>query len=192
MDFLEFVEGARTCRRFDEAKSLTFKDLEWLIDCARLSPCSRNEQELRYITVNQGAMCQQLVDMSRWATAIKGWGGPGEGERPTAFIVVLASAEASSRECFDVGIACQTIQLAAHSRGWGACIILSFDHAKAAALLNPPAGLAAQLIVALGVAAEKRVIEPMPANGSYNYWRDAKGVHHVPKRSLDELIVRKY
>lgn len=192
MDFLNFVEGARTCRRFDEAQSLTFKDLEWLLDCARLSPCSRNEQELRYITVNQGDVCQNLVDLCRWAGALKDWKGPAEGEKPTAFIALLAPEESSARYCYDVGIACQTINLAAHSRGWGACIILSFDHVKTTALLQPPQGLKINLLIALGVEAEKRAVAQMPADGSFDYWRDAQGVHHVPKRSLAELIVGKF
>lgn len=46
------------------------------------------------------------------------------------------------------------------------------------------------LLMGLGVAKEKRVIAEMPADGSFTYWRDADGVHHVPKRSLDELIVK--
>ena len=33
------------------------------------------------------------------------------------------------------------------------------------------------------------VIEDVPPSGDIRYWRDAQGVHHVPKRSLDDLIV---
>ena len=192
MDFLNFVAGTRSCRRFNEAQSLTFKDLEWLLDCARLSPCSRNEQELRYITVNQGEVCKELERVCSWAGALKDWNGPAEGEKPTAFIAVLAPDNSNARFCYDVGIACQTINLAAHSRGWGACIILSFNHVKAAELLQPPVDLKINLLIALGVEAEKRVVAPMPADGSFDYWRDAQDVHYVPKRSLEELIVGKF
>jgi len=30
--------------------------------------------------------------------------------------------------------------------------------------------------------------EPMAPDGDYRYWRDAAGVHHVPKRAVEELI----
>lgn len=191
MDFLKFIESARSCRRFDETRPLTYNDLEWLLECCRLAPSARNAQELRFITVNQPGICQNLVKISRWATAIKDWGGPKAGEQPTAFIATLMPEHGGNTLCFDAGIANQTIQLAASSRGWGACIILSFDHLKTAELLAPPEGLKIALIIALGIAAEKRVIEPMPENGSFNYWRDKDGIHHVPKRSIAELIVKK-
>jgi hypothetical protein len=32
-------------------------------------------------------------------------------------------------------------------------------------------------------------LETVGPDGSIEYWRDADGVHHVPKRPLDELIL---
>ena len=45
------------------------------------------------------------------------------------------------------------------------------------------------LVVALGKPKETVVIDPVGSDGSITYWRDENSVHHVPKRSLDELIV---
>jgi len=45
------------------------------------------------------------------------------------------------------------------------------------------------LILALGKPREKVVIETVGPNGDIKYWRDSEGMHHVPKRALDELIV---
>jgi len=42
----------------------------------------------------------------------------------------------------------------------------------------------------LGKPKEKIVIEPMTSAGNIKYWRDEQGVHHVPKRSLDEIIIK--
>lgn len=192
MDFLELAREARSCRRFEESKPLSFGDLEWLLNCARLSPCARNAQRLRFITINQGEVCQKLFSLTRWAGALKDWGGPKPGERPTAFIAVLMPAEGGDLLWADAGIACQTIQLAATSKGWGACIIFSFDREKSPALLQVPAGYKIALLMGLGVAAEKRVVDNMPPEGSFNYWRDEAGVHHVPKRGLAELILNKF
>lgn len=192
MDFLSLVKEARSCRRFAENEPLTEKDLDWLLECARLTPSGRNAQELRFVTITKGEICQKLFPLTRWAGALKDSNGPQPGERPTAFIVTLMPEKGGELLCYDAGIACQTIQLAATSKGWGACIILSFDHQKTAELLRIPAGLKPALVVGLGVARETRIIEPMPKDGNYAYWRDAEGNHHVPKRSLDELIVSRY
>ena len=45
------------------------------------------------------------------------------------------------------------------------------------------------LVLALGKPAEKVVLEDVGPDGSIEYYRDEDDVHHVPKRSLDELIV---
>jgi len=45
------------------------------------------------------------------------------------------------------------------------------------------------LVIALGRPVETVVTEPLSADGSVKYYRDSDGVHHVPKRSLDDLIV---
>jgi len=33
------------------------------------------------------------------------------------------------------------------------------------------------------------VIDSVGADGDIRYWRDSQGVHHVPKRSLDDIII---
>ena len=45
------------------------------------------------------------------------------------------------------------------------------------------------LVLALGKPAETVTVETVGADGSIEYWRDADGIHHVPKRLLDELIL---
>lgn len=191
MDFYKLVSEARSCRRFDESAPLSEADLVWLVDCARVAPCGRNAQELRFATIAAGELCRELFTYTRWGGALKDWGGPVEGERPTGFIAVLMPERGGDMLCFDTGIACQTMQLAASSRGWGACMIRSFDQAKTAGLLNCPPELKPALLLGVGRPAEKRVLEPMPQDGSFAYWRDEKGVHHVPKRDLSELIIAK-
>ena len=45
------------------------------------------------------------------------------------------------------------------------------------------------LVLALGKPIEQVVLEPIGTTGSTRYYRDAAGIHHVPKRALEEIIV---
>jgi nitroreductase len=139
--------------------------------------------------VSSPEKCADLFVHTRWAKALKDWGGPVEGERPTAYIAILTPKESTAIIHMDVGIAAQTIQLAAHTRGIGCCMHASFERPACAALLRVPEDMQIGLILALGMVKEERRLAPMPANGDFTYWRDAQGVHHVPKRSMSELVL---
>lgn len=191
-DFKMLAEQARTCRRFAEDAPLSMADLEWLIDCARLTPCARNQQVLRYSLITQGSVCDALFSRTSWAAALKDWGGPHPGERPTAFIVISQPEDAGHLTWIDLGIAAQTIQLAATSRNWGCCILASFDADTCRTLCHIPAPLAPRLVLGLGKAAEVRVIAPVPESGKLTYWRDADSIHHVPKLSREQLVIGRF
>ncbi|MFQ8737965.1 MAG: nitroreductase family protein [Bilophila wadsworthia] len=57
MDFLELVTGARTCRRFREAEGMPAGMLDWLIECARVTPCGGNAQALRFAVAESPEAC---------------------------------------------------------------------------------------------------------------------------------------
>ncbi len=44
-------------------------------------------------------------------------------------------------------------------------------------------------VLALGRPAEEIKVETVGSEGDIRYWRDEQDLFHVPKRSLDELIV---
>jgi nitroreductase len=189
MHFLHLVSEARTCRRFVQDTPISQDDLNWLMECASRVPCGRNAQVLRYALVSSPAKCAELFTHMRWAGALKDWDGPAAGERPTAYIAMLHPKESSAITHMDVGIAAQTIQLAAHTRGIGCCMHGSFVRPACAEMLHVPEDMQIALILALGTAKEERRLAPMPANGDFAYWRDAQGVHHVPKRAVSELVL---
>lgn len=191
MDFRQLVEEARTCRRFEEKQPLKMQDLEWLVECARLTPSGMNAQKLRFVLVTNGTVGAKLFGMVRFAAALKD-GTPKEGERPTAWIAVLLPQDGGELNFYDVGIACQTIQLAATSKGWGCCMIKSFDAQALRSVLGIADDMKPGLVLSLGVAKELRTIAPMPEDGSFKYWRDESAVHHVPKRSVEELVSARF
>ena len=191
MDFLELVAKARTCRRFLEAEGLPAGTLEWLVDCARVSPCTKNEQALRFAVAENRAVCAEIFPALRFAGAIPG-GGPSEGEHPAGYVVILGETGERARfNAIDMGIAAQTMQLAASTRGIGCCILLSFNPTTVREVLGIPAELEPLLVLAFGMEKEERHIVPLPADGSVKYWRDENNVHYVPKRALAELLVIK-
>ena len=189
MDFLQLVSEARTCRRFVQDARIGQDDLNWLMECASRTPCGRNAQVLRYVLVSSPEKCAELFVHTRWAGALKDWDGPAEGERPTAYIAILTPKENTAIMHMDVGITAQTIQLAAHTRGIGCCMHASFVRPACMELLRVPEDMHIDLILALGMAKEERRLVPMPANGDFAYWRDAQGVHHVPKRAVSQLAL---
>ncbi len=52
-----------------------------------------------------------------------------------------------------------------------------------------PARFEILLVIALGKPRETAVLEEVGPGGGIEYWRDGEGVHHVPKRSLDDIII---
>ncbi len=45
------------------------------------------------------------------------------------------------------------------------------------------------IVLALGKPKDKVVIDTVGVGEDIKYWRDSEGVHHVPKRSLADLII---
>jgi hypothetical protein len=48
------------------------------------------------------------------------------------------------------------------------------------------------MVIAFGKPAQTIVLEECREDGNIKYWRDPSGVHHVPKRGLQELILSQY
>ena len=186
----ELVMRNRSCRRFDQSVPVTRQTLEELVDLARLSPSAANLQPLKYILSCEPEMNARIFPHLAWAGYLKDWPGPSEGERPAAYVVMLNDTEISRSAGCDHGIAAQSMLLGAVERGLGGCIIGSIQRKALREALGIPERLKILLVVALGRPAEKVVIDDMKPGGGIEYYRDDEDVHHVPKRSLKEMIVK--
>ena len=192
MDFLELVRATRTCRKFRQAEGLPEGTLTWLVECARLASCAGNAQALRFALAESAEACKAVYPALKWAALFKDWDGPAEGERPTGYIVIVGErGKRAQLNGIDAGIAAQTMQLAAQTRDIGSCILLSFHPAAVAKALDIPDTLEPLLVVALGLQKEVRVADTAKGPEDLAYWRDDKGVHHVPKLPLETLVLIK-
>ena len=186
----DLIHQNRSRRRFDQDFAVDMETLRALVDLARHSASAANLQPLKFILSCDAATNALIFDHLAWAAYLKDWPGPVQGERPAAYIVLLGDTSISKTFSVDHGIACQSILLGAVEKGLGGCILGSIRRDGLRQALEIPAHLEILLMVALGKPKEKVVIETMDKDGDIKYWRDAKGVHHLPKRRLEDLIVR--
>ena len=190
MNVPELLKRNRSYRRFHEDQPLDEKTLVGLVELTRRCPSSGNRQPLRYMVVCSPEENARIFPHLRWAGALKNWSGPAEGERPTGYIVILGDARFPASHQVDSGIVAQSMLLGAVEQGLGGCMVGSIDREGLGKVLNISKQYAIVLVVALGKPKETVVLEDAKAPDDLDYWRDAQDVHHVPKRTLAELLVK--
>ena len=185
----DLVSKNRSYRRFYEDFVIDIETLKELVDLARLTASAANKQPLKYILSCDHRKNALIFSHLAWAGYLKDWPGPSEGERPSGYIIMLGDKSISESFNFNNGIAAQTILLGDVSRGLGCCMIASIQRDELREVLNIPARYEIVLVIALGKPKETVIIKKMGPEGDVKYWRDGEGKHHVPKRSLEEVIL---
>ncbi len=189
----DLVKKNRTCRRFYQNRKVDLSTLIALVDLARLSASAANLQPLRYILACDPQINQQIFECLGWAGYLKDWPGPEEGERPAAYIIILSdTAKANNYVGYDCGIACQSILLGAREQGLAGCMFGAIKRRRLRDMLQIDTHFEILLVIAIGKPKETAVIETVGDDDNIRYWRDDGGVHHVPKRNLDEIILGTY
>jgi len=186
----DIVLKNRSYRRFNQSMNIDRNELLDLIELARFCPSGRNLQTLKYVISNESELNSKIYPMLSWAGYLKDWDGPKEGERPSAYIIIVEDTTIGKNLIIDQGIAAQTIMLGATEKGYGGCMIHSVNRKELTEVLGLNPKFEIVLVLALGVPVEHVVIEKLPENGEIKYWRDSNQVHHVPKRSLDDLVIK--
>jgi nitroreductase len=186
----DIVSQNRSYRRFYQSEIPSEEDLFSLVDLARLAPSGANRQPLKFFISNDPETNSEIFPCLAWAGYLKKWAGPEEGERPSAYIVVLGDKTISETFGHDPGIAAQTIMLGAVEKGFGGCMIGNVSREKLRKLLDIPEQFEIILVLALGKPKESVVIETLSLDDSVEYWRDGNHVHHVPKRKLEDIVIR--
>lgn len=185
----DLVLKNRSYRRFHQEERIDLATLRELVDLARLSASTSNRQPLKYMLSADPATNVRIFPHLGWAGLLPDWPGPEEGERPSAYIIILGDTGISKNFNCDHGIVAQSILLGATEKGLGGCMLGGMRKDDLRRALQIPERYEILLLVALGKPRETVIIETAEAGGSTKYWRDEQSRHHVPKRSLDEIIL---
>lgn len=186
----ELVLRNRSFRAFDENVPITEKTMTELVDLARRCSSGMNLQPLRYRILSAPAEIGKMLENCHFASSL-GIKLPPEDGKPTGFILMFEDKETESPATLalkDAGIAAATILLAATERGFGGCMLGSFDPDRLNTDFDIPARYTPLLAIALGKPAETVRLTDAH-HGSLRYYRDEAGIHYVPKRTLKEVLI---
>lgn len=151
-----------------------------------------NAQPLRYMLSCEPQMNDRIFGTLSWAGSLKDWSGPEPGEQPTGYVVILIKDTPHAYAGHDVGIICQTMLLAAADRGLGGCMIATVRREELSQIMGMPEGYTISLVVAIGTPVEHIVLEDIGPEESTTYYRDPDGTHHVPKRKLEDVVLKSF
>ena len=189
----DLVKENRSYRGYKEGYTISEEDLKDLINMARITASGANLQPLKYRIVTDSSEVDALNSLTRWAEMLTNITLPHEGKYPNAYIVVCVDKDICKNEetaKMDIGIAAQTILLGAVEKGLGGCMLGNFDKEELNKALSLPETMSPQLIIAIGKPDEKVVLVDTSDDGSTKYYRDENDIHYVPKRKLEDILIR--
>lgn len=187
----ELMRRNRTVRKFKEDVEVTRRTLVELVALTRYCASGRNAQPLRYVAVNDAETKERVFPLLKWAGYYTDWDGPEEGERPAAYLIQCLDTHYGEDCLCDDGLQLEAITLGLTSLGLCGCIIKAFNAPRLSEVLNIDSRYKPRYVLAIGKPAEEVRLEDMDGtdDADFKYFRTADGVHHVPKRPLDEILI---
>ncbi len=189
MNARELILKNRSYRRFHQHEPVSIEVLRELVELARIAQSPWNQQAAKFLLCNRPERNAEIFQHLFWAARMPDWPGPAEGERPSAYIIIVGDKEISKVFPSDHVVAGTAILLGAAELGLGGCLIGAFSKKKMSNTLGLSDRYEPLLAVALGRPSETVVLDSVGPDGNTAYWHDDNGIHHVPKRSLEELIL---
>lgn len=188
MTVKETIFARRTIRKFTQEK-IPYEKLTEFVDCARVAAYPANMQPLKFAIVDDKDTLDALFPFTKWAGALEN-GTPKEDERPTAYIAVLGDKtikpDTNGYEV-EAGAAVTTMMLAAQETGIATCWLGAIERGKIHERLNLPDSLCVVYLLALGYPNQKSRMVEMT---DFKYYESEDGTINVPKRSLDEVLIK--
>ncbi len=187
----ELVDKSRSHREFAPGVTVPRERVEaWILNASHC-PSAMNLQAVKYKIIDGKDAVADFLPLTRWGSAIKDKKFPPDGHGPSLFIVMCHDTDITPLKplfMIDVGICAQTIMLSAAEDGFGGCIIGSASSETVKDALSLSDNLEPVLVLGLGLT-EDTVVMTELTDGT-KYWRDGNNIHYVPKRSLEEIIIK--
>ena len=160
MDVFEAIKKRRSVRAYT-SEEVTEKDVEKLIEAARLAPSAGNIQPWEFVIVTNAETKRRLSDAALHQTFIE--------EAPVVIIVCADVARSSwgygsrgtNLYCLqDTAAATENMLLAAQALGLATCWVGAFHEDEVARVVNTPRNVRPVAIVPVGRPAEKPSARP--------------------------------
>jgi nitroreductase len=168
METWDALRARRNVRRFDD-RPIAVEDLDRILEAARRTPSSMNEQPWDFVVVTDREQLLRLAGAWRYGAHIGG---------AAAAIAFVAenSADPGTRETiqFDMGQAAMSVMVAAADLGIGSCHSAVGDQALVRDVLRLPADRECILLLSLG----------------YPATRPLAPIQHPARRPFSEVVHR--
>jgi nitroreductase len=185
----DLVLKNRSYRKYHYNKKISVGQLTELIDLARITPSSKNQQPLKYLVVTSEEDVNLVESNLKWAKFLENWDGPERSEQPPSYIIMLTDTTLNKQADIDAGIAAQTILLGAVEKQLGGCILRSVNRQAVSKHFNFASNLEIIQVIAIGYPNQKIELTSPDETGSVRYYEGNDGTHYVPKRSIDDVII---
>lgn len=187
MEVEKALLNRRTIRKFTQEK-LKQSDLIDLIEYARVCAYPANLQPLKFSVITADDMLAKIFPNIKWAGYLSD-GAPKENERPTAYIAIFGDKEIKNSFETEAGAAITAMMTGAFDKGIASCWLGAINRNELMTLF----GLGDErynllYLLALGYPLQQSKICKM--ENDVKYYEDENGVINVPKRSLDEIIIK--
>ena len=187
MTLYDLIIKRRTIRRFQQ-KPVPEELLMNCVNAARLAPTARNLQPLEFIIIDEPGTVAQVFETAHWG-GFATMGKIEKGKRAMAYILIILNKQIrDSGYDQDVGIAAENIVLTALDVDVGCCMMRAVGWEKLKEILTIPETHEPVLLVAMGYPDESPVAED--SEEEMQYYQDAVGVIHVPKRKMKDVVHR--
>ncbi|MBR3933683.1 MAG: nitroreductase family protein [Clostridia bacterium] len=189
MNVYEAIKKRRTIRKFKDIP-LKEEDIMQIIDCARLAPYASNLQPLKFSVVTDKETRLKMYPHIKYAGYIPDW-DPEFEETPPVFIIVLNDTNIKTTKTSEVdsGAAVAHMCLAATELGIDTCWFGSVGKKEIKEMLSFPEHLDITYVLGLGYGAQTGEYEDIK-NNDHRYYFDENGNVRVPKRSMEEIIIK--
>jgi len=161
MELMEAIQQRRSIRKFED-RPVSDELVRELMDAVMWSPSWANTQCWELVQVKDPAKREQLQQtLSKGNPATKAIVSA-----PALFVICgrlkssgyyngVVTTKHGDWFMFDLGIACQSLCLAAHDKGLGTVIVGLFDHDAAAKVIDLPEGYEVVAMVPMGYPAQE-------------------------------------